>query len=183
MDEGYPKKYQREVRREEMRGKNGDSLSDEWWEDIGSEMVGPERLFEYLEQDLTKHGLRLNPEVKILDIGSGQGLMLEYLKKRGLDVVGVDARPRGKRDLPQVQARAERLPFADEKFDVIISYQLFDSSMYRQDQAEMINEITRVLKKGGIYVGNTELIHVPTDELVLVSNPSEKKEVVVYKKL
>jgi len=96
--------------------------------------------------------------------------------------VGVDVKPRGDKKSFQIIARVEQLPFAEGSFDVVLSNAVFDKSVYTQYQDLMIGEIARVLKHGGIYLGNRENIRIdtlsPTDGFNLISNDS----VTVYKK-
>ena len=68
--------------------------------------------------------------------------------------------PRGSNNDSQVLARAEQLPFPNNSFDVITSRGMFDFRVYNQNPELMMNEIHRVLKKGGIYVavGSSQLI-------------------------
>lgn len=100
--------------------------------------------------------------------------------------IGVDVRPHGTKESPQVIARIEQLPFPDNSFDVLISNQVFDPLVYHQDHALMMKEIVRVLKRGGIYIALEEQDHVSQIEGFnrvlsnsLHSNPSFKS---VYKK-
>jgi len=99
---------------------------------------------------------------RVLDIGTGSGgLAFELLKKTGNrgQVIGLDlssdmlkkAQIKATRSglagcLSLVQSSADGLPFADESFDLVISY----ASLHHWRQPEtVINEITRVLKKNG----------------------------------
>lgn len=88
----------------------------------------------------------------MLDTGSGKGVLVDFLKKEGLNAFGVDARPRGRTADGIVQGRAEALPFRSESFDFIFSTGLFDSGVYDQDQLRMADEMARVLKPGGVYI-------------------------------
>ncbi len=97
---------------------------------------------------------------KVLELGSGSGGLLQYLEKEGVDCVGVDIRPRGGSDVSQVQARVESLPFSDESFDMVLSVQVFDPNVYKQDQGLMLAEISRVLKTDGLYYGALEDLNV-----------------------
>ena len=53
------------------------------------------------------------------------------------------------------------MPFADDTFDVIFSDNVFDNSVYSQDQELMLKEITRVLKHRGVYVGGISRKGIP----------------------
>ena len=107
-----------------------------------------------IKSHLERIGLFPSPNPKILELGSGNGIALEEMKKEGLDAVGVDLRPRSDKDVVQVAARIEQLPFADESFDLIYSSSVFDDDLYKQDQRAMLEECARVLKKGGLFVGS-----------------------------
>lgn len=125
-------------------------------EDITGPIVSPEDNFKYFEEKLRRQGVRLtgflrNKKVKVLEVGSGNAMFLNFVKQKGIDIVGVDARPRGMTG-EQVQARIEQLPFADEAFDVVYSQSVFDSEFYKQYPELMMKEIYRVLKHGGFYV-------------------------------
>lgn len=95
----------------------------------------------------------LNPETKILEVGSGKGLLLKKMREEGFNCVGIDARPRAPREEPQIKGRIERLPFADGAFDVVVSAFVFDASNYHQHPNLMAEEIARVLRPGGLYIG------------------------------
>src|SRR4029079_9484921 len=66
---------------------------------------------------------------KALDVGCGEGRFCRALKAHGVDVVGIDptaallaaARRRDKNGA-YLEGRAERLPFGDETFDLVVSY-------------------------------------------------------------
>jgi len=90
--------------------------------------------------------------VRALEIGSGNAEFLSYAQRQGINIVGVDVRPRGVND-KQITARIERLPFPDETFDAIFSRGVFEISLYNQYPEVMMSEIVRVLKRGGMYVG------------------------------
>lgn len=102
---------------------------------------------------LKEAGIPLKKDSKILEIGSGQGILLNVLKEKGYAVVGVDAFPRAEANPPQVAARIEQLPFPDNTFDVVLGVAVFDSHVYSQEQDLMIQEIKRVLKSGGVFTG------------------------------
>jgi len=90
-----------------------------------------------------------------LDLGCGSGFSLEVLRDAYPDMAwtGVDAsRPmltkarvnQGISDLPLVQADAARLPFAEKRFDVVVT-----SFAWHWFGAGAGDEVRRVLKPGG----------------------------------
>ncbi|HEX8806946.1 MAG TPA: class I SAM-dependent methyltransferase, partial [Candidatus Aquilonibacter sp.] len=95
----------------------------------------------------------VQPRHTILDIGCGTGLAGGPLIENGFEVTGVDpseamlavARER----YPQakwVRGTAEKLPFADDSFDVAISAQAF----HHADGRRGIDETKRVLRPNGV---------------------------------
>ncbi|HWA84100.1 MAG TPA: class I SAM-dependent methyltransferase [Fimbriimonadaceae bacterium] len=100
--------------------------------------------------------LRLAGDVrgeKACDIGCGEGRFCRILSQRGADVVGLDPTipllDEARRKDPSgyyLEGVAEALPFADEAFDLTVSYLvLIDVLDYRTAIAEM----ARVTKPGG----------------------------------
>lgn len=90
---------------------------------------------------------------KALDVGCGEGRFCRMLKQRGIEVTGIDptaallavARSRDPAGT-YLDAVAERLPFADASFDLVISYlSLIDIP----DIHAAIPEMARVLSPGG----------------------------------
>jgi len=97
----------------------------------------------------------LRPQLRVLDLGCGTGLMLRRLEERGCRAVGVDMRPEGLRQLRHtspgsstVQADATRLPFAGDSFDALL---LLDIVEHVDDRA-LLAEVRRVLRPGGVAV-------------------------------
>lgn len=90
---------------------------------------------------------------KALDVGCGEGRFCRMLNQHGLNVTGIDPTPRliaaaRARDLggTYLEAPAEKLPFHDKSFDLVVSYlTLIDIS----DAKAAIHEMARVLKPGG----------------------------------
>ena len=102
---------------------------------------------------------------KILDIGCGPRGSLEWAdmcsKRIGLDPLanyylnlGVN-----KHKMTYLNAPAEKIPYENEYFDFISSFNSLD---HVDDLNQVIKEIKRVLKPGGYFLLITELNHKPT---------------------
>jgi len=102
--------------------------------------------------ELLGHHTPLSSErLSVLDVGCGTGLLLEALRPFA-QPVGVDFSPlatnycrqRGLQRL--VCARVEALPFAHERFDLILALDLFE---HIDDDAGLLRELWRVCRPGG----------------------------------
>ena len=97
-----------------------------------------------------------NEKLNVLDAGCGSGRFLLDLKKRYGNVTGGDfsigllkkAKKVGIGDVPLVQADVDKLPFKDESFDIVLSVRVIQHLRVNEQQ-NAINEMSRVLKKGG----------------------------------
>ena len=102
---------------------------------------------------------------KILDIGCGPRGSLEWadmaLERIGLDPLASKYLKLGadKHKMTYIEAPAEKIPFEENHFDVVTSFNSLD---HVDDIDQTINEIKRVLGSGGIFLLITELNHEPT---------------------
>jgi len=96
----------------------------------------------------------IKPEMKLLDLGCGDGTDLVYYKKLGTDIYGVDASQElliiAKKKLPDANLKIglfENIPFEDNYFDVVLSkYAIMTSA----DMEPIFKEIYRILKPNGM---------------------------------
>jgi demethylmenaquinone methyltransferase/2-methoxy-6-polyprenyl-1,4-benzoquinol methylase len=99
--------------------------------------------------------LEINPDAKVLDLCCGAGQATQELVKHFQNVTGLDASPiaiqRAKRNVPQanyVEAFAEKMPFSDRSFDLVIT----NTAMHEMDSAQLqqiIEETYRILTPDG----------------------------------
>lgn len=99
------------------------------------------------------------PPVDVLEIGCGKGGLLEHVEGYGHRTVGVDVDPevlieaRTERVRPtMVAASGASLPFRDQRFDVIVSFDVFE---HIADSDAHLREVRRVLRPGGAYLLQT----------------------------
>lgn len=96
--------------------------------------------------------------ISVLDAGCGTGYNLKYLDKYGSSF-GIDISETAigycqERGLKKIaKASISTLPFREESFDLVVSTDVLYHRAVKDD-TESINEIYRVLKKGGILIIN-----------------------------
>jgi tellurite methyltransferase len=117
----------------------------------------------YLFDQLLKG--RLTPRMRVLDAGCGGGRNLVYLLRSGYGVHAVDqsgeavARVRSLASalaphLPAGNFRiepVERMSFADDGFDFVISSAVLHFARDEEHWQGMVGEMWRVLKRGGVF--------------------------------
>lgn len=132
-------------------GKRSDSFLVQRREELHSSMA--QRWITEIQKQLP-----VDKPLKILDVGCGSGFFTILLAKQGYEVIGTDLTPEMVENSislakeEQVNAvfqvmDAEKLDFADETFDVVISRNL-TWTLPHAEQA--YQEWNRVLKKGGV---------------------------------
>ena len=116
------------------------------------------RGFRRFVSPLLAEAVRDRPDPAILDCGCGTGYNLSMLRKYGR-AAGIDitwtglafARARGDRAV--AQASAARLPFGDEAFDLVTSFDVI-YGLQDDDERAALREMFRVLRPGGHLVLN-----------------------------
>ena len=122
-----------------------DQIAAEWDELLEEETIA--RLREIVA------GLEIRPGARVLDVGTGTGVLLPLLLEKGGRVVALDLswemlkRARAKSyPVAYVQGDAQNLPLPDGAFDWVICNAVFP---HFPDKLRALREIRRVLKDGG----------------------------------
>ena len=130
----------------------------QWFYDTVSALaaisVGGEKRF----RRLFLHDLQIDPSAKVLDLCCGAGQITQELVKHFQNVTGLDASPiaiqRAKRNVPQaeyVESFAEKMPFGDRTFDLVIT----NTAMHEMDSEQLqqiIQEVNRILTPEGQFI-------------------------------
>lgn len=105
----------------------------------------------------TLRSANLEPNALVLDLGCGAGTYCRLLAKKGYKVVGLDysletlkkaaKKIIGNRQIYLNNAEIYHLPFKDETFDAVVCIGVLQTL---SGETEAIEEITKILKNGGI---------------------------------
>jgi 2-polyprenyl-3-methyl-5-hydroxy-6-metoxy-1,4-benzoquinol methylase len=91
-------------------------------------------------------------EIKILDVGCGDGYITKRIRKRGYHIVGIDKLDpsdcKWMEEKPDFVMDATNMDFKDNHFDVVIALEVVEHS-------DCVTEIKRVLKPDGIFICST----------------------------
>jgi len=109
-------------------------------------------------------GFGIQPHMKVLDFGAGEGKLVSFARAQGLDAYGCDLYDVQysytlSRDATAAALREEgrlrpiltpyRLPFEDSSIDVVISDQVFEHVL---NYPQAIEELRRVMRVGGVFL-------------------------------
>jgi SAM-dependent methyltransferase len=127
--------------------------NQEYWNEIG-----PTKEFEdpiYLD----KWANFVSFESLIIEYGCGYGRLLKLLDSVGYSrLIGFDLSPnmlaRGRKENPQLKLKllkqSGEIPFENESTDAVILSTVLCSVIDKKEQTQLIQEILRILRKGGI---------------------------------
>lgn len=100
-------------------------------------------------------------DCRILDVGCGGGFLTNFLASLGHRVAGVDLSEKsldvarqydGTRSVEYHLGNATRLPFEEQQFDVVCAMDLLE---HVENPAAVIQDCSRVLKRGGLFFFHT----------------------------
>jgi alkylated DNA repair protein alkB family protein 8 len=113
----------------------------------------------YLPDDINLLSVYTEDGDKVLDLGCGNGRLVELFKKKNIEYVGADVSERlikiAKNKYPQTKfiiLPALSLPFPENFFDKIYSLAVFHHIPSREFRLSFLKEARRVLKPGGLLI-------------------------------
>ena len=96
---------------------------------------------------------------KVLDLGCGNGRLLDLLGEKGIDYIGVDNAENlieiARKRYPGADFRvasAFKLPFPEDYFDKVYSIAVLHHIPSQELRSEFLKEVKRVLKPGGLLI-------------------------------
>jgi SAM-dependent methyltransferase len=99
---------------------------------------------------------RLAPRGRILDVPTGTGRLLDAIGSVASEVVGADISldmlglaADGRRPVPLLASEAERLPFPDDSFDLVVSIRFFQH-LPESSIIPILTEMLRVSRQGAL---------------------------------
>lgn len=134
-----------------------------WWGNVYDETL-PKKFFSFemikrksLLIDILKEYCASAKDCKILECGCGPGGIVKDIFWQGLDLTGVDINIRhlakARKDIGKsvnwIQSDVERLPFADETFDIVYCVGVLS---YLKNDEDAVKEIARVVVPGGVVI-------------------------------
>jgi SAM-dependent methyltransferase len=103
---------------------------------------------------------------RVLEVGCGNGGYLALVEAIGMDISeGMLKAARERTNMPLLCGDAQRLPFRDESFDVVLAPHML---YHVEDRRAAVGELRRVLKAGGTCVAVTNGIHCHQELVDLV---------------
>ena len=129
-------------------------IAQEYWNEIGSIKTFEDPVY------IDKLKPLLPTSSSIVEYGCGYGRMLNILKSGGYqNLVGFDFAPnmiaRGHRENPDLDLRllekSGQIPCNDESVDAVVMSTVLCCMVDREEPAQLMKEIKRVLKTGGIF--------------------------------
>ena len=106
-------------------------------------------MYDVIVEEIEKH-----PNAKILDVGCGNGNLFSLLSEKKYELYGIDfsenmideAKRNCKREATFTVADAEKLPFDDNAFDIVVCNASFHHYIHPD---AVLKEMRRVLRPGG----------------------------------
>jgi SAM-dependent methyltransferase len=152
----------------------------------GLEFKAPFNLDE-LEKHLPKS---LEKDIKILDFGCGYGRILNFLYHKGYrNLSGVDYSEkmieRCQHEYPHLKDKIQfnnekKLPFENGTFDLVILFSVLTCNVSNEEQRNIVDEIKRVLKPGGVIYINDYLISHNSERVNDYNKTKEKSSDTPY---
>jgi len=87
--------------------------------------------------------------IRILEIGGGEGYLAKCISDLGYDVTSIDMNPRLPQNFPVEKVDASKLNFQSQFFDLVFTSHVVP---HIEDKENVFNEIKRVLKDDGIVI-------------------------------
>jgi len=134
---------------------------EKYWDEVAEEKEFPTPF------QIGKFEKYILKERSILDVGCGYGRTLSELYNHGFkNLTGIDYSQgminRGLKSYPYlnlIKNDGESIPFHDNEFDAVLLIAVLTSNIKDEEQENLISEISRVLKDGGILYINDYLIN------------------------
>lgn len=149
---------------------------EKYWDKVSDEKEFPTPF------QMEKFEKYVSKEMNILDVGCGYGRTLNELHNHGFkNLTGIDYSQgmieRGLRLYPYlnlIKNDGDEIPFSDNEFDAVLLIAVLTSNIKNEEQENLISEISRVLKDGGILYITDFLINQDKRNLKRYQNCKDK---------
>jgi SAM-dependent methyltransferase len=116
----------------------------------------PEHVMAHLTARRVALAVSLVPAGRVLDVGCGTGRFLDSLpngyERVGIDVSAAMLTEAEAKGLKVLQASGDKLPFADDSFDLVTTFAVLHHLIDRDLVVATLREIARVVRSGGAAV-------------------------------
>jgi ubiquinone/menaquinone biosynthesis C-methylase UbiE len=125
-----------------------------YFRDEYSEKAYPQKLCNYIYENIIKKKLSKTEGLKLLDVGSGKGNHLVGFSRKNIECYGIDKREEclkivDKFTIKECDLEKDKFPYDDDYFDIVFSKSVIE---HVNNADNILSETFRVLKKGGIAI-------------------------------